>query len=140
MDVKLRRYYQLKQKQKELEQELSELRGQIIEHCQQQGVQELEAGTYRAKLVLQDRKEFDEQKLYEALPDPDVWRLLSKPDASKIAGLIKLNVISEDAIKDTYAAKRITILQVEKNEEGTISMHGAPRCRGVIACLDTSFE
>lgn len=114
MDVKLRRYYQLKQKQKELEQELSELRGQIIEHCQQQGVQELEAGTFRAKLVLQDRKEFDEQKLYEALPDPDVWRLLSKPDASKIAGLIKLNVISEDAIKDTYAAKRITILQVEK--------------------------
>ncbi|MDF2717967.1 MAG: hypothetical protein K0R28_4892, partial [Paenibacillus sp.] len=53
-------------------------------------------------------------KLYEALPDPDVWRLLSKPDTSKIASLVHLNVISEEKLKDTYSVKNVTLLQVEK--------------------------
>ncbi|WP_283094631.1 hypothetical protein [Paenibacillus glycanilyticus] len=113
-DNKVRRYYQLKQKQKEIEQELSELRGEIIQHCAELDLSELEVGSYKVKIVSQERKEFDESKLYAALPDPDVWRLLSKPDTSKIAGLIKLNVISEDTIKDTFSVKHLFLLQVDK--------------------------
>lgn len=115
MDQKLKQYYRLKQKQKEIDQELSLLRGEILQYAQEQGVAEFAAGGYRAKLVLQERKEFDDGKLYEALPDPEVWRLLSKADAAKIAGLIKLNVISEEKIKDAYSVKNVTLLQVEKN-------------------------
>lgn len=114
MDKKLKRYYQLKQKQKEIEQELSELRNKITQYCEQEGVSETVIGNYKLKIVLQDRKEYDEQKLYEALPDPDIWRMLSKPDGGKISSLLKLNVISEEKIKHTYVVKTVTALQVSK--------------------------
>ncbi|MUT65716.1 hypothetical protein [Paenibacillus sp. NEAU-GSW1] len=114
MDKKIRRYYQLKQKQKELEEELGGLRSEIIQHCSEQGVSELESGSYRVKIVAQERKEFDEGKLYEALPDPRVWRLASKADAGKIAGLIKLNVITEETIKDTFSTRSVSVLIVDK--------------------------
>ncbi|MDF2835516.1 MAG: hypothetical protein K0Q63_1156, partial [Paenibacillus sp.] len=42
------------------------------------------------------------------------WRLLSRPDASKIASLIKLRVVSEDTIKDACAIKSVTLLQINK--------------------------
>ncbi|MGO4108423.1 hypothetical protein AB4Y93_11995 [Paenibacillus sp. YAF4_2] len=113
-DKTVKRYYRLKQKQKEIEQELSELRGEIVKHCTEQELSELEIGSYKIRIVAQERKEFDETKLFAALPDPEVWRLLSKPDSSKIAGLIKLNVISEDTIKDTYSVKHLSLLQVDK--------------------------
>ncbi|SFD99872.1 hypothetical protein SAMN05216378_1923 [Paenibacillus catalpae] len=113
-DKTVKRYYQLKQKQKEIEQELSELRGVIVQHCAELDVSELEVGSYKVKIIAQERKEFDEAKLFAALPDAEVWRLLSKPDTSKIAGLIKLNVISEDTIKDTYSVKHLSLLQVDK--------------------------
>ncbi|MNO23718.1 hypothetical protein D3C76_135250 [compost metagenome] len=114
VDKKVRRYYQLKQKQKEIEQELSELRSDIMNHCTEQGVTELEAGSYKVKIVLQERKDYDDNKLYEALPDPGVWRMLSKSDSSKIASLIKLNVITEEKIKNTFTVKNVTLLQVDK--------------------------
>ncbi|OXM13292.1 hypothetical protein [Paenibacillus herberti] len=114
MDKKVKRYYQLKQKQKEIEQELTELRGEILNHCTEQGISELEVGSYKVKIVLQERKEYDDNKLYEAIPDPGVWRMLSKTDSSKIASLIKLNVISEEKIKDTFSVKNVTLLQVDK--------------------------
>jgi len=114
VDKTLKQYYQLKQKQKEIEHELLGLRNEILDYCTKQNVSQLEAGSYKAKLVHQERKEYDDNKLYEALPEPSVWRLLSKADSSKVASLIKLNVISEQAIKDTYAIKNITLLQVDK--------------------------
>ncbi|MCL6458178.1 MAG: hypothetical protein K6T85_09250 [Gorillibacterium sp.] len=114
MEQKVKRYYQLKQKHKEIEQELSELRGAITTYCAEQGVNELEFGSYKVKLVHQERKDYDDKKLYDALPDPEVWRLLSKTDASKVASLLKLNVISEEAVKDTFQIKAITLLQVDK--------------------------
>jgi hypothetical protein len=43
-----------------------------------------------------------------------VWRLLSKPDAAKIAGLVKLKVISEEKLKDTYDTKSVPLLYVER--------------------------
>jgi len=114
MDKVIKRYYQLKAKQKELESELSELRSEIMKHCEEQDVLELEAGGCRARIVLQERREYDDNKLYNALPDPAVWRMLSKPDTSKISSLIKLNVITEEHIKDTYLTKRVSLLQVDK--------------------------
>ena len=56
MDKKVKRYYDLKQKQKELEQELSELRTEILQHSETLDTQDWEAGSYRVKLVLQERK------------------------------------------------------------------------------------
>jgi len=114
MDKKVKRYYQLKQKHKEIEQEITDLRGEILNHCKEQGVSELELGRYRVKIILQERKEYDDGKLYEALPDPEIWHMLSKSDSSKITSLIKLNVISEESIKDTFSIKNITLLQVDK--------------------------
>ncbi|CAM3688196.1 hypothetical protein [Marinicrinis lubricantis] len=114
METKVERYFLLKQQQKELEQELSQLRAEIVERCIAESSSELKVGSYQVKIVHQKRKEFDEQKLFEALPDLEVWKLLSKPDASKIAGLVKLKVIPEEKLKDTYQVKNVTLLQVEK--------------------------
>lgn len=114
MEDKVERYDQLKRLQKELEQELSALRQHIMDYCEENGAIELEVGDYRVKLVRQQRKEYDDRKLYEALPDPEVWRMISKPDGSKVAAMIKLNVISEESIKDTFSIKNVTLLQVDK--------------------------
>ncbi|MFS0724217.1 hypothetical protein [Paenibacillus sp. 1P07SE] len=114
MDKKVSRYYQLKQKVKVLEQEAAELRSEIMAHCAEQGLTELEVGGYRVKIVLQERKEYDDTRLYEALPDPQVWRMLSKTDPSKVASLVKLNVLKEDGLQDTYTVKQVSLLQVEK--------------------------
>jgi hypothetical protein len=114
MDKKVKRYYQLKQKQKEIEQEVAELRTEITTYCAEKSITALDIGKYKVKIVLQDRKEYDDGKLYDSLPDPEVWRLISKSDSSKITSLIKLDVISEETIKDAFAIKTITLLQVDK--------------------------
>ena len=114
MDKTVRRYYQLKKKQKELEQELAELRGQILSHCEEQGQSELTVGSYRVKLVAQERREYDDRKLYEALADAEAWRLVSRADPAKLAGVVKMNVISEEALQGTYTTKHITLMQVER--------------------------
>lgn len=114
MEQKVKRYYQLKQKQKEIEEELSQLRGCLMAYCEEQGVRTAEIGSYVVKMVRQERREYDGDKLYQALPDPEVWRMMSKPDPSKIAGLVKMNVLTEDLLKGTYAVKPVTLLQVEK--------------------------
>jgi len=110
----VKRYFQLKQQQKETEQELKELRDEIIGYCRELGTADLVTGPYRVKLVSQSRKEYDDEKLYEALPDLEVWRLLSKSDPGKIAGLVKLGVVKEETLHDTYELKEITLLQVDR--------------------------
>lgn len=114
MHLEVSRYYELKNRQKEIEQELSELRGQILAHCEERGVSEMLTGDCKVRLVRQLRKEYDEERLYEALPDPEVWRLLAKPDASRIASLVKLGVLKEEQLKNTYGVKEVTLLQVER--------------------------
>ncbi|MEC0183161.1 hypothetical protein P4H61_16870 [Paenibacillus peoriae] len=114
LENKVCRYYQLKQKQKEMESELNDLRHDITNHCDQQGVAEWEIGSYRVKVVQQHRKEYDHTKLYNLLPDPQLWRLLSKPDTAKIASLLKLRIIAEEQIKDAVSLKTVTLLQVDK--------------------------
>lgn len=114
MEQKVRRYHELKQLQKETEQELTALRSEILEHFQEQGISELDVGEYRVRTIHQERKEYDDRKLYEALLDPGVWRLVSKADAQKIAGLIKLNVIPAEKLEGTFSIKQVTLVQVDK--------------------------
>lgn len=114
MEKKVQHYYKLKAKQKELEKELAELRQDILAHCSEIGEHETVIGSYKVKIVTQNRKEYDDEKLYNTLADPAVWRLLSRADPAKIASLAKLNVIAEDKIRDTYAVKTVTLLQVDK--------------------------
>ncbi|GIO36466.1 hypothetical protein J41TS12_13270 [Paenibacillus antibioticophila] len=108
------RFFEIKVLQKELDQELSELRQQILEGCKEQDSNRLELENYEIKLIVQQRREYDENRLYETLPDLELWRMLSKPDNSKISSLIKLKIISEEKIKDTYAVKNVTVVQVDK--------------------------
>lgn len=108
------RYFEIKVLQKELDQELSELRQQILDSFKEQDSNRLELENYEIKLIVQQRREYDENRLYETLPDLELWRMLSKPDNSKISSLIKLKIISEEKIKDTYAVKNVTVVQVDK--------------------------
>ncbi|MBB6669628.1 hypothetical protein [Cohnella nanjingensis] len=114
MDKKVERYYELKQQQRELERELGELRLQLIAHAESNGLKGWENGEYRVKIIAQERREYDDHKLYEALPDASLWRLLSSADAAKIAGLVKLEILSEASLRNTYAVKQVSALQVEK--------------------------
>ncbi|WP_238649919.1 hypothetical protein [Paenibacillus piscarius] len=114
MDKKVQQYYKLKAKQKELEKELAGLRQDILayfnEACQTESV----IGGYKVKLVTQQRKEYDDDKLYQTLADPELWRLLSRTDPAKVASLTKLKVIDETKIGHTYEVKTIQLLQVDK--------------------------
>ncbi|MCY7487488.1 MULTISPECIES: hypothetical protein [Paenibacillus] len=114
MDEKVKRYYKLKQQQKEIEDELAELRSSIIQFCEERGEAELIAGQYQVKLIQQQHRHYDDTKLYAALPDPEVWRLLSKPDTTKIKSLVQLGVVSEERIKDTYTLQPKVLLQVDR--------------------------
>ena len=107
-------YYQLKMQLKEIEQEMASLRKALTTYCEEKQANEMELGGYKLRIVRQERKEYDESKLFEALPDLEVWRMLSKPDTSKIASLVKLHVIPEEKLRDTYSTKKVTLLQVDK--------------------------
>lgn len=114
MEQKVQTYFELKQQQKEIEQQLSVLRDEIVGYCEEQGVYETRVGGYAVKTVLQHRKEYDDQKLYASLPDPDIWRLLSKVDSHKLKSLIKLNILTEEQISPACKVKPVTLLQVDK--------------------------
>lgn len=114
MFEKVKKYYQLKQKQKETEQELAGLRTEILAYCAEQEAAELTVGRYKVKIVAQERREYDEAKLLAALPEPDACRLVSKVDPSKVSSLLQLNIISETSLQDTFTTKKISLLQVDK--------------------------
>nr|WP_240353741.1 hypothetical protein [Cohnella algarum] len=105
----------MKKAQKETEEKLASLRAAILaEFDSGNGSSERLVGDYRVKIVVQERREYDDDKLYEALPDPDVWRLLSRADPAKVAALIKLNVITEEAVRGAFAVKKVPALQVDR--------------------------
>lgn len=114
MKEQVKSYYRLKRKQKEIEQELAKLREEILAHCAETDTNSAEFGSYIVKVIPHRRKEYDEAKLFEALPDLEVWRLLSSPDTAKIANLVNLNVLSEERLKETYIVKDVSYLQVER--------------------------
>lgn len=110
----VKRYYELKKKLKETEQELADLRRQIVDWCAGNGLTEAEIGNYRVRIIAQERKEYDDERLLKALPDAEIWRLISKADPAKIAGMVKMNVLNEEMLRDTYEVKKVSSLQVEK--------------------------
>jgi len=71
-------------------------------------------GTYRVRLVQSERKEYHETLLFNALPDPELWRMLSKPDQGKITGLIKVGALKEEQLKDTFTVKQQVALIIDK--------------------------
>ncbi|MNJ41485.1 hypothetical protein D3C77_364110 [compost metagenome] len=114
MELKVARYFELKQEQKVIEGELAVLRDEIVNYLAEQGTYETKVGEYKVKTVVQQRHEYDEQKLLSLLPDPDLWRLLSKVDNQKLKSLFKLNVLSEEQVSPALSVKQVTLLQVDK--------------------------
>ncbi|WP_342552366.1 hypothetical protein [Paenibacillus sp. FSL R7-0652] len=114
MEQKVQTYFELKQQQKEIEQRLSVLRDEIVAYCAEQGIYETEVGSYKVKTVLQHRKEYDDQKLYASLPDPEIWKLVSKVDSHKLKSLIKLHILTEEQVSPACTVKQVTMLQVDK--------------------------
>lgn len=114
MNKQVSRYFQLKQKQKLIEQELSQLKDEIVKHMNEIDSMEESIGSYRVKLVASERKDYHDELLYNALPDKELWKLLSKPDQGKITGLLKVGAISESMLRDTYTIRHQLALLVDK--------------------------
>jgi hypothetical protein len=112
VEQQIARYYQLKLMQKEIEDELDELKKQILEAHPDAG--SVEVGEYKLTVHFQERREYNDERLYNALPDPSLWRLLSKADAGKISSLIKLQVIHDGIVEGTYQLRKIPTLRVQK--------------------------
>jgi hypothetical protein len=106
------RYYELKQLHKEIEEELDTIRKQILELYP--GPYTAESGPYRCTISFQEKREYDDHLLYNALPDASIWRLLSKADPGKIGSLLKLGVINEEMLNGTYVTKQTPYVKVQK--------------------------
>ncbi|MDP5275558.1 hypothetical protein [Chengkuizengella axinellae] len=114
MIEKIKKYVELKNQQKQISEELSLLRDDIISFMDKIDETEMDFESYLVKVVPQERRLYDDDKLYKSLPDDSLWRLMSKADTSKINGLLKLNIIKEDLLKDAYQVKKISNLQINK--------------------------
>lgn len=112
MEEHLARYFELKETQKRVEEELNELRNKLVESCQDKD--SLEEGAYRLTISYQERREYNDDRLYNALPDPSLWRLVSRADTGKITSLLKLNVIHERVLTGTYELKKVPVVRVQK--------------------------
>ena len=112
MEQQVARYYELKELQKQLEDELNELRGKLIDAYAEVG--SAEEGDYKLSISYQERREFNDEKLYNSLSDPSLWRLMSRADTGKISSLLKLNVIHEQMLAGTYEQKKVPVLRVQK--------------------------
>ncbi|MED4784127.1 hypothetical protein [Brevibacillus choshinensis] len=112
MEEHLARYYELKEMQKQVEEELNDLRNKLVESCQ--NTDSLEEGAYKLTISYQERREYNDDRLYNALPDPALWRLLSRVDTGKVTSLLKLNVIHEHVLAGTYETKRVPVVRVQK--------------------------
>ncbi len=61
-----------------------------------------------------EKKQFVDHLLFDALPDPQLWKNVSKPDQAKISALLKANIITEEMIEGTYSVIRTPYLYVNK--------------------------
>ncbi|WP_239618550.1 hypothetical protein [Cohnella mopanensis] len=107
---KLVRFCQLKTQIKQWEDELEELRREITNHCTQDS--EFRLDDYTLKVLYQERKHYNDQLLIDALPDPDLWKVLFKADPAKISALVKANLLAEKSLEGTYTTTRIPYLYV----------------------------
>ncbi|MGD8189679.1 hypothetical protein ACQCN2_06695 [Brevibacillus ginsengisoli] len=112
MVEKFARFYELKQLKKQIDDEIEELRAEFLGHFQ--APIKLDVGDYQLKVTYQEKREYDDNKVYNALPDPSIWRLVSRVDPAKLTSLIKLNIIGEHILSDTYELKKVPYIQVQK--------------------------
>lgn len=112
MDNPLARYYELKETQKLVEEELNVLRNELLETYADAG--KAEAGEYQLTINYQERREYNDDKVFNALPDASLWRLMSKADTGKIASLLKLNVVQEQWLTGTYELRKVPVVRVQK--------------------------
>ncbi len=109
-DNKLRRFCELKTQQKKLEEELESLRKEIITAYPADVQFQLQ--DYTLKIIYQDKKQYNDQLLIDALPDPELWKVLFKADSAKISALVKANILSEKSLEGTYRVNRTPFLYV----------------------------
>lgn len=109
MEEKLKRYFELKKLAAEVNEELGKLRNELLDG--HDGIAKRAYGDYILKINVQDRREYSDDKLQEALA---LWRLMSTHDAGKIAGLVKLAVVTEEQLRHTYRIRRVQTLTVQK--------------------------
>jgi hypothetical protein len=109
-EAKLARYCELKGMLGELEDELDTLRGEIIEAYEDDT--EVAVGAYKLKVIYQEKKQYNEQLLFEALPDPELWRHVSKADPAKISAMVKAGVLSPRLLEGTYRVSRTPYVYV----------------------------
>ncbi|REK57383.1 MAG: hypothetical protein C6W55_05345 [Thermobacillus sp.] len=114
MEKMAERYFELKRQREAIEREMAALRCGMLAWCGERKQTEAEAGGYKVKIVTQTRREYNDDKLLAALPDPALWRLAASADAAKIAGLLRLKVLTEEMIRGTYTEKQVQLLHVEK--------------------------
>jgi hypothetical protein len=112
MENHLARYYELKETQKRIEDELNQLRGELLEAYEEAGI--AETGEYALTISYQERREYNDDKVFNALPDASLWRLMSKADTGKISSLLKLNVVQEQWLAGTYELRKVPVVRVQK--------------------------
>ncbi|NDI36178.1 hypothetical protein [Chengkuizengella sediminis] len=114
MIEKIKKYVELKSKQKQITEELSILRDDILSFMEKVNEVEMDFESYQVKVVPQERRLYDDDVLYKSLPDESLWRLMSKADTSKINGLLKLNIIKDELLNGSYQIKKVSNLQINK--------------------------
>lgn len=110
-DAKLNRYCELKTRIKQMEEELDSLREEIV--TAYPADVEFQLQDYTLKLIYQDKKQYDDQLLFAALPDPELWKAVFKADPAKISALVKTNIIPEKCLEGTYKVSRSPYLYVK---------------------------
>lgn len=112
MVQQIARYFELKQLQKQLEEEVDRLKAEILTAYEIPG--SYISDGFKVGISVQERRDYDDNRLFNALPDKELWRLLSKADSSKISGLLKLNIINEQTLDGTYEVRQIPQVRVQK--------------------------
>ncbi|XID90134.1 hypothetical protein ACF3MZ_16405 [Paenibacillaceae bacterium WGS1546] len=113
---KLARYCELKTMVKQSEDELERLRKEIASEFAQDA--EFKLGEYTLKIVYQEKRQYNDRLLAEALPDPELWRALFKADPAKISALVKTGLLSEKSLEGTYTTFRTPYLYVTSEIRG----------------------
>jgi hypothetical protein len=107
---KLARFCELKVQQKKLEDELESLRQEIITAYTHDT--ELPLQDYTLKIIYQEKKHYNDKLLFDALPDPELWKVICKADPAKIAALVKTDILSEKLLEGTYRITRTPYLYI----------------------------
>jgi hypothetical protein len=104
-------YCELKAEQKRIEDALSSLRDEIIAAYPDDS--EMRVQDFTLKLIYQEKKVYNDQQLFAALPDPELWKAVCKPDPAKISALVKANLLPEQLLEGTYTKTRTAYLYVQ---------------------------